>query len=67
LSLNKWISQERKDIPLGSVNYTYKDEFTWEEAVQNTENELRTVFKDGTLIKEQTLNEVRHNLHGGTF
>ena len=48
-------------------NYTYKDEFTWEEAVQNIENELRTVFKDGTLIKEQTLSEVRHNLHGGTF
>ena len=48
-------------------NYTYKDEFTWEEAVQNTENELRTVFKDGKIVKEQTLSEVRQILHGGTF
>jgi len=48
-------------------NYQYKDEFTWNEAVSNEENQLVTIFKDGKLIKEQTLSEVRNILHGGRF
>lgn len=30
-------------------------------------NELRTVFRDGKFEKQFTLDEVRKNLHGGTF
>lgn len=29
--------------------------------------ELRTVFRDGKFEKQFTLDEVRKNLHGGTF
>ena len=43
----------------------YCDELTWEEA--SRANMLKTVFKDGKLVKEYTLNEVRENLHGGSF
>lgn len=31
------------------------------------DNLLKTVFKDGKMIKEYTLDEVRQNLHGGNF
>lgn len=48
----------------------YKDGYTFEEVVAATyegTNLLETVFKDGKMIKEYTLQEVRHNLHGGKF
>lgn len=48
-------------------NYVYKDEFTWEEVCANQDNELVTIFRDGVLIKEQTLKEIRERLHGGAF
>lgn len=48
-------------------NYTYKDEYTWAEAVNDTENKLVTVFKDGKMVKEQSLAEIRNILHGGKF
>ena len=48
-------------------NYTYKDEFTWEEAVNNSDNKLETIFKDGKMVKEQSLAEIRNILHGGKF
>lgn len=44
----------------------FKDEFDWESACQ-TDNLLKTVFKDGILIKEQSLEEIRKILHGGGF
>ena len=47
-------------------NYTFKDGYTWEDAV-NAENELVTIFKDGKMVKEQTLEEIRNILHGGDF
>lgn len=47
--------------------YCYRDEFTWEEAVRNEDNLLVTVFKDGVLLKEQSLREIRQRLHGGGF
>ncbi len=37
----------------------YKDECTWEEEVQG---ELKTVFKDGKLVKDFTLAEIRERL-----
>jgi nicotinamide phosphoribosyltransferase len=48
-------------------DYSYKDEFTWEEACTNEQNELVTIFKDGKLLKEQSLQEIRANLHEGRF
>lgn len=46
-------------------DYSYRDGLTWAQAQEN--NELKTVFKDGKLLKIYTLDEVRHNLHGGEF
>ena len=48
-------------------NYIYKDEFTWKDACENPDNELVTIFKDGVLIKEQSLKEIRARLHEGRF
>ncbi|MEE0862600.1 MAG: nicotinate phosphoribosyltransferase [Lachnospiraceae bacterium] len=48
-------------------NYTYKDEFTWAEAVNDADNKLETIFKDGKMVKEQSLAEIRNILHGGRF
>lgn len=45
--------------------YSYEDGLTWTESQDN--NELKPVFKDGCLLKVYTLDEVRHNLHGGNF
>lgn len=48
----------------GELQYT--DELNWEEA-SSEENLLQTVFKDGVLIKEQSLQEIRNRLHAGAF
>lgn len=45
---------------------TYLDGLTWNE-VNWAENLLQPVFKDGIMIKEQTLSEIRDTLHGGNF
>lgn len=47
--------------------FTYEDEFTWNGAVNHEKNLLKTVFKDGVMVKEQSLSEVREILHGGKF
>lgn len=44
----------------------YIDELNWEEAASDG-NLLQTVFKDGALIKEQSLSEIRNRLHAGAF
>ncbi len=46
---------------------TYQDGFTWKEACENPDNALITIFKDGILLKEQSLQEIRNRLHGGKF
>ena len=38
-----------------------------EEACANAENQLLTVFKDGKLLVEQNLQQVRAKLHNGKF
>lgn len=43
----------------------FSDGLTWEEASKL--NMLKTVFKDGVLTKEQSLQEIRERLHGGRF
>lgn len=44
----------------------YRDELNWEKASSGG-NLLQTVFKDGVLIKEQSLQEIRNRLHAGAF
>ncbi|HAU84198.1 MAG TPA: nicotinate phosphoribosyltransferase, partial [Lachnospiraceae bacterium] len=51
--------------PDGELNYF--DECSWEEACEDADNELITVFKDGKLIGEQSLAGIRYRLHGGKF
>lgn len=46
-------------------DYLYQDNLTWEQAQSN--NELKTVFRNGQLLKRFSLDEVRANLHGGEF
>ena len=45
----------------------YNDEYTWEQACMNTYNLLQPIFRDGKIIREQTLSEIRDVLHGGDF
>ena len=45
----------------------FEDGKTWEEACNNPMNELRVVFKDGEMVEEQSLKEIRDRLHGGKF
>lgn len=47
--------------------YCFEDGHTWDKASSNANNKLKTVFKDGVMIKEYTLSEARQNLHGGAF
>lgn len=44
----------------------YRDGLDWQEA-SSGDNLLQTVFKDGVLTKEQTLQEIRGRLHEGAF
>ena len=46
---------------------TYQDEFTWKDSMNHEKNLLKTVFKDGEIVKEYTLSEIRDVLHGGKF
>ena len=46
--------------------YVYFDGYTWEEA-QGEVNQLKTVFKNGKMAREQSLAEIRNVLHGGKF
>lgn len=46
---------------------TFVDECTWNEAYSNENNLLKPIFKDGEMLKEQTLSEIRNILNGGTF
>lgn len=47
----------------------YEDGLTWEQATdyEKRGNMLVPVFRDGELLKEQSLEEVRDRLHGGKF
>lgn len=41
---------------------TFVDECTWDEAYNNENNLLKPIFKDGEMLKEQTLSEIRNVL-----
>lgn len=44
-----------------------EDGHTWEEAIADERNVLETIFKDGKMIKEYSLSDIRNILHGGSF
>ncbi len=46
---------------------TFSDGFSWEDACNAPNNMLQRVFKDGKIIREQSLPEIRNILHGGNF
>ena len=46
--------------------YQFTDGHTWQQACER-ENALVTVFRDGKLLKEQSLQEIRSQLHDGKF
>lgn len=48
-------------------NLTYEDGYTWVKAKYAKDNMLQTIFRDGKLVKEDLLQEIRHRLHGGKF
>ena len=48
-------------------DYWYGDEYDWDQAVSDSRQELKTVFKDGKLVEEVTLAEVRERLNNGKF
>ena len=45
----------------------YNDGCTWDQAHNSEVNLLQPIFKDGKMVKEDTLKEVRDRLHGGNF
>jgi nicotinamide phosphoribosyltransferase len=45
----------------------YTDGYNWSEAYNYEDNELIPVFRDGILLKEQSLKEIREVLHKGKF
>lgn len=45
----------------------FVDGRTWEEACNDSAQLLEVVFKDGKMIKEYSLKEIRNRLHGGNF
>lgn len=46
---------------------SFDDGYTWAEASGHRYNKLVPVFRDGVLLKEQSLTEVRNVLHNGKF
>ena len=51
----------------GMGELCYKDEYTWDKAYNSPHQLLEPVFRDGKILKEQSLAEVRGVLHGGNF
>lgn len=45
---------------------TYIDELTWDEASQD-DNLMQTIFKNGEMVKEETLSEIRNRLNWNKF
>lgn len=45
----------------------YADQRTWEEASNDPCNMLKPIFRDGKMLKETSLKEIRETLHGGDF
>lgn len=48
-----------------SKEITYVDGLTWEESMQDTL--METIFKDGKMVKEESLADIRNRLNNGKF
>lgn len=48
------------------LRYIFSDGHTWDEA-STADNQLETIFKDGKMIREQSLADIRSILHNGMF
>lgn len=48
-------------------DYKCTDGFNWDEVVNNPNNEFRTIFKDGKMVLEESLSQIRARLNGGEF
>jgi nicotinamide phosphoribosyltransferase len=46
---------------------TYQDDYDKNTFPKDKENLLKPVFRDGKMLKEFTLKEIRETLHGGKF
>lgn len=58
--------KSQKGCCIVNADLSFTDGHTWDEACCE-ENMLQPVFKDGKLLREQSLAEVRAVLHGGNF
>lgn len=47
--------------------YHYIDGYDWGKACTDPANQLQTIFKDGKMVVEATLAEIRQRLNGGEF
>lgn len=47
--------------------WSYKDELTWNEVKTDSNNQLKSVFCNGNMIKEFSLIDIRKNLYGEKF
>ncbi len=58
--------KSQKGCCVVNSDLSFTDEHTWDEAY-TSDNMLQPVFRDGKLLKEQSLAEIREVLHGGNF
>ena len=47
-------------------NYVFTDGYNWDE-VDNEYNELKPIFRDSKMVKEETLAEIRERLNDNNF
>ena len=48
-------------------DYQFTDGLDWADVHNNPANELRTIFKDGKMVVDDTLSDIRNRLNGGRF
>lgn len=46
---------------------SFVDGYNWQQAVSHAYNKLQPIFKDGKLLREQNIQEIRARLHNGQF
>lgn len=60
-------AEKLQNDPTPWPNYYAEDGYTFKDASANGNNELRVVFKDGQMIKEYSLKEIRDRLWNNKF
>lgn len=48
-------------------DYQFTDGLDWADAYNNPANELKTIFRDGKMVIDETLSNIRNRLNGGRF